>query len=250
MKKAGGAFRITLALLMAFSLLLTGKGWAATAPIEALAMGTNTFTLTLYRQLLAQEKGNIFFSPISISLALAMAYGGARGETATEMARVLGYNLPSDQLHPALADLSRKLAVAGNKDGQALSVANAAWIKTGLRLLPPYLKVIRNYYGNEIQQLDFCKEDQARKTINAWVAQKTHNRISDLIPPRAVDCDTRLVLTNAIYFLGEWAEKFAKDQTKPELFWLAPDKNVEAPFIDKEGKFICTVGCPAIFDYT
>ncbi len=127
MQKEGGAFRITLALLMALSVLLTGRGWAATVPMEALAKGTNTFTLTLYRQLLAQEKGNIFFSPISISLALAMAYGGARGETATEMARVLGYNLPSDQLHPALADLSRYLAVVGNKDGQMLSVANAAW---------------------------------------------------------------------------------------------------------------------------
>ena len=225
------------AVLFATSALLPAPGQAAAADLETLGKGGTAFTLNLYRQLVAKEEGNIFFSPYSISLALAMAYGGARGETATGMARVLGFTLPPERLHPALADLSRHLEKVGNEAGQTLSVANAAWLNTSLKVQPEYLKLVGDYYSNEMRQLDFCQGSRAQKTINDWVAQKTRDRIKDLIPAGVLKCDTMLVLTNAVYFLGEWADKFDQKQTKPGPFWPTPDKKMEAPFMHRTGDY-------------
>jgi len=173
---------IMAAVLFATSVLLPAPGQTAAADLKTLGKGGTGFTLNLYRQLVAKEEGNIFFSPYSISLALAMAYGGARGETATEMARVLGFTLPPERLHPALAELSRHLEKVGNEAGQTLSVANAAWLNTTLKVQPEYLKLMGDYYSNEMRQLDFCQGPWAQKTINDWVVQKTRDHIKDLIP--------------------------------------------------------------------
>lgn len=228
---------IMAAVLFATSALLPAPGQTAAADLKTLGKGGTAFTLNLYRQLVAKEEGNIFFSPYSISLALAMAYGGARGETATEMARVLGFTLPPERLHPALAELSRHLEKVGNEEGQTLSVANAAWLNTSLKVQPEYLKLIGDYYSNEMRQLDFCQGPRAQKTINDWVAQKTRDHIKDLIPDGVLNCDTMLVLTNAVYFLGEWADKFDQKQTKPGPFWPTPDKKMEAPFMHRTGDY-------------
>ncbi len=228
---------IMAAVLFATSVLLPIPGLAESADLETLGKGGTAFTMNLYRQLATKEKGNIFFSPYSISLALAMAYGGARGETATEMARVLGFTLPPDRLHPALAELSQHLEKVGNEAGQTFSVANAAWLNTSLKVQPEYLKLIGDYYSNELRQLDFCKATRAQKTINDWVAQKTRDHIKDLIPDGVLTCDTMLVLTNAVYFLGEWADKFDLKQTKPGPFWQTPDKKIEAPFMYRMGDY-------------
>ncbi len=228
---------IMAAVIFAASTLLPTPGQAAVADLETLGKGGTAFTLNLYRQLAAKEKGNIFFSPYSISLALGMAYGGARGETATEMARVLGFTLPLERLHPALAELSRHLEKVGNEAGQTLSVANAAWLNASLKVQPEYRKLIGDYYNNEMRQLDFCQGPQAQKTINDWVAQKTRDRIKDLIPAGVLNCDTMLVLTNAVYFLGEWADKFEPEQTKPGPFWPTPDKQMEAQLMHRTGNY-------------
>ncbi len=232
-----GTVAIMAAVLIAISALLPTPGQAAAADLVTLSQGGTDFTLNLYRQLAAREKGNLFFSPYSISLALAMAYGGARGETAAEMARVLGFTLPPERLHPALAELSRHLEKVGNEGGQTLNVANAAWLNTSLKVQPEYRKLIGDYYSNEMQQLDFCQGPRAQKTINDWVAQKTRDRIKDLIPAGVLNCNTMLVLTNAVYFLGEWADKFDQKQTKPGPFWPTPDQKMEAPFMHRTGNF-------------
>jgi serpin B len=228
---------IMAAVLFATSALLPAPGQAAAADLETLGKGGTAFTLKLYRQLVAKEEGNIFFSPYSISLALAMADGGARGETATGIARVLGFTLPPERLHPALAELSRHLEKVGNEAGQTLSVANAAWLNTSLKVQPKYVKLIGDYYSNEMRQLDFCQGPQAQRIINDWVAKKTRDRIKDLIPAGVLKCDTMLVLTNAVYFLGEWADKFDQKQTKPGPFWPTPDKKMEAPFMHRTGDY-------------
>lgn len=136
---------IMAAVLFAAAALLPGPGRAAPADLETLGQGGTAFTLNLYRQLAAKEKGNIFFSPYSISLALAMTYAGAKGETAAQMARVLGFTLPTARLHPALAALSRHLQKVGNEAGQALSVANAVWLNSGLKVQPQYLQLVGDY---------------------------------------------------------------------------------------------------------
>ncbi len=228
---------IMAAVFLAAAAFHPSPGRAAAADLETVARGGTAFTLNLYRQLAAQEKGNIFFSPYSISLALGMTYAGAKGETAAQMARVLGFTLPPDRLHPALAELSRHLQKVGNEGGQVLSLANAVWLNTVLKLQPAYLKLIGDYYSNEMEQLDFCQEAQAQKTINDWVSRKTKEHIKDLIPQGVLNCRTMLVLTNAVYFLGEWADKFDQEQTKPGPFWPAPDQQVETPFMHRTGKY-------------
>jgi len=228
---------IIAAVLSATSTLLLAPGQAAAADLETLGKGGTAFTLNLYRQLVAKEEGNIFFSPYSISLALSLAYGGARGETATGMARVLGFTLPPERLHPALAELSRHLQKVGNEAGQTLNVANAAWLNNSLKVEPKYLKLIGDYYGNEMKQLDFCQGPQAQKTINDWVTKQTQDHIKDLIPNGVLNCNTMLVLTNAVYFWGEWADKFDQKQTKLEAFWPTPDEKVVAPFMHRTGNY-------------
>ena len=240
MRMRAGCPWIIVSLLLVLSLTCTAPVLAASADLKALGQGGAGFTLNLYQQLLAKEKGNIFFSPYSISLALSLVLAGAKGETAQEMVKVLGLNLPPERLHPAMGELVRHLTKVGNEAGQTLSVANAAWLSQGLKLLPPYQGVIKDHYGSEISQLDFCQGEQARQTINGWVSQKTRDRIKDLIPPGLLNCDTMMVLTNAIYFLGEWAEKFDAKQTKPEPFWASPDKKVETPFMHRIGEYAYT----------
>ncbi|MBM4285892.1 MAG: serpin family protein [Deltaproteobacteria bacterium] len=233
-----GIVAIMAAVTFAAASLLPGPGLAAPAEdLHSLGKGNAAFALNLYRQMLAKEKGNLFFSPYSISLALAMAYAGAKGETAAQIARVLGFTIPAERVHPALAELSRRLEKVGNEAGQSLTVANAAWLNTSLKLLPDYLKLIRSHYSEEIKQLDFCQEEPSRIAINGWVAKKTRDRIKDLIPPGILDCDTMLVLTNAIYFLGHWAEKFDDKLTKPGPFWLTPGKKVETPFMHRTAEY-------------
>ncbi|MHB8070251.1 MAG: serpin family protein [Desulfobaccales bacterium] len=231
---------IMAAILFAVSALLPASGRAAASDLETLGQGGAAFTLNLYRQLAAQKEGNIFFSPYSISLALAMTYAGAKGETAAQMAQVLGFTLPSARLHPALAALSRHLQKVGNEAGQTLSVANAIWLNSGLKVQPEYLQLIGDNYSKEMRQLDFCQGPQAQKTINDWVSQKTQDRIKDLIPDGVLNCHTMMVLTNAVYFLGEWADKFDQKQTKPGPFWPTPDKQVEVPFMHRTGKYFYT----------
>ena len=229
---------IMAAVLVAASVFLPIPGRAAPAELQALGQGSTAFTLNLYRQLAAKEKGNIFFSPYSISLALAMPYAGAKGETAAQMTRVLGFTLPSERLLPALAELGRHLQKVGNEAGQTLNVANAAWLNTSLKVEPAYLKLIRDQLASEIERLDFCQGTRAQKTINDWVADKTRDRIKDLIPAGILKCDTLLVLTNAVYFLGLWADKFDQAQTKPGPFWPTPDQKLEAPFMHRQGEYL------------
>jgi serpin B len=229
---------IIISLLLAMSLTCTAPIRAASADLQALGQGGAGFTLNLYHQMLAKEKGNIFFSPYSISLALSLVLAGAKGETAQEMARALGLNLPPERLHPAMGELVRHLTKVGNEAGQTLSVANAAWLSQGMKLLPDYQSLIKDKYSSEINQVDFCQGEQARQTINGWVSRKTKDRIKDLIPSGLLNCDTMMVLTNAIYFLGEWAEKFDAKQTKPEPFWASPDKKVETPFMHRTGEYL------------
>ncbi len=230
------------ALVVMAGLLTSGLGLplqaqAGEAPTGAVVQGTAAFTLNLYRRLQARQPGNLFFSPYSVSLALSMAYAGARGETAAQMARVLGFSLPPEQSLAALGDLSRLLAREGNEAGQTLNVANAAWLNNRLQVRPEYLKLIKSRLHSEVRPLDFCQGPRAEKTVNEWVARQTRDHIRDLIPGNTFNCDTRLVLTNAIYFLGEWAKKFAPDQTRPEPFWLTPQQQVETPFMHRRGEY-------------
>jgi serine protease inhibitor len=197
--------------------------------------GDNAFAVGLYGQL-RNRSGNLFFSPESISTALAMAYAGARGDTASQMAKTLHFTLPPEQLHPAMGALLRDLNAAHK--GYQLSVANALWAQRGYTFLDSFLQLLNNDYGAGLNQVDFRgATEAARQTINQWVEQKTADKIKDLLQPGSLKTSTRLVLTNAIYFKGDWQTQFDKAQTKDEDFHLSPTQTKKVPLMHREGGF-------------
>jgi len=163
---------------------------------------------------------NLFYSPYSISLALAMAYGGARGETEQQMAEALQFTLSQERTHPAFDALD--LAITSREEeGIELNVANAFWGQLGHPFLQDYIDLLAKNYGAEIRLLNFqSTPDACREHIDDWVTEKTEGKIEDLLPPGSIDPLTRLVLTNAIYFKGTWKYQFDPWRTHEEAFHL------------------------------
>jgi serpin B len=193
--------------------------------LSTLVDGNNTFALNLYQSLISQD-GNIVFSPYSISLALAMTYAGAVGETEKQMSEVLHYKLSQDRLHPAFNQLDLELTLegkAGSKNGQPLQIdiANALWAEKTFIFLQKYLDLIAENYGAGIQLADFVNQPETvRADINQWVSDQTHKKILDLIPAGAIDPTIKLVLVNAIYFNADWERQFDPMNTKDVPFHL------------------------------
>ena len=215
------------------------KSPSVPAPDQAeLVSGDSAFAFDLYRFLKEENKENLFYSPYSISLALAMTYAGARGETEQQMADTLHYTLPQDRLHPAFNWLDLELASRGKgaegKDdgGFRLNVANSTWGQKDHTFLPDYLDTLALNYGAGMQLVDFVGDPEgARVAINNWVSDETEGRIEDLIPQGVIDELTRLVLTNAIYFNAAWAEPFEESQTKDGPFYLLDGSQVTVPLM-------------------
>ena len=213
-----------------------------------LVAGNSAFAFDLY-QALRQADGNLFYSPYSISTALAMTYAGARSETEQQMADTLHFTLSQDSLHPAFDNLSIQLGKRGQgaqgKDakGFRLNIVNALWGQTGYTFLPAFLDVLAQNYGAGLRTLDFVKEpEKSRVTINDWVSGQTEERIKDLIPQGAINDLTRLVLTNAIYFNAAWAHTFGKDMTKDGQFNLLDGSQVTVPMMKQTESFGYTNG--------
>jgi len=216
---------------------MASGGESAAANQAALAAGNNAFALDLYARVKG-EGGNLFFSPYSISSALAMTYGGARGATAAQMAKTLRFGLEGAALHEAFGQLTADLNAAGKKADFELAVANALWTQEGYEFLKDYLALMKSAYGASPHAVDFAKAaEAARRTINRWVEEQTRDRIKELIPPGMLSALTRLVLTNAIYFKGRWAAEFAADDTSDQPFTLASGEQVKTPTMHKTGRF-------------
>jgi len=220
---------------------------------DALAEGNIEFALDLY-QVLREEEGNLVYSPHSISVALAMVYAGARGDTEQQMAEVMHFDLPQEQLHPAFNWLDLELAQRGSGTADEeeasfrLHIANAIWGQQGYEFLPEFLDTLAENYGAGLQLLDFGNPERARITINNWVADQTEDRIQDLIPPGVIDSLTRLVLTNAIYFNAIWDEPFDPLATHPEAFYLLNGDEISVPMMRQTEDMGYTegAGCQAV----
>lgn len=217
-------------------------GWAAAAgagepDVGARVRGNTAFALDLYAQLKTQD-GNLFFSPHSISSALAMTYAGARGETAAQMEKVLHFAPGGGEAHAAFEVLQRRLdAVQAHGDVQ-LAVANSLWPQKDYPFLPDFLELVKVRYDAGITPLDFAgNAEGARTTINRWVEGKTREKIQDLIAPGNLDPLTRLVLVNAIHFKGSWAGRFDADRTEEADFHVAADSTVKVPMMAQTRKF-------------
>ncbi len=201
---------------------------------DPIVTGSNQFALELYQRLQSRP-GNLFFSPASLSTALAMTYAGAVGETADQMAAVLHFSLPPDQLPGPFGAFQKALLDSG--EGR-LKIANRLWGADAYPFRPEFLALTREHFGAELASVPFGSDpESARKTINAWVENQTNDKIRDLLPPGVVDTLTRLVLTNAVYFKGSWTDPFRKERTEEADFFPSEDTILRVQMMSRLGRY-------------
>ncbi len=196
--------------------------------IDEIVSDNNNFAVDLYKELASGDQ-NVFFSPFSISMALAMTYGGARNETANEMKKVLHFTLNDTMVHVAFNSLDLKLR---SQSSVKLAPVNQAWGRGDVKFQAGYLDLLAVNYGSEMRILDFARDPEgSRLTINGWVADNTNNKILELLPKGSIGDLTALVLTNAIYFLGDWHYQFNNDLTTDKSFFLENGTSVNVPMM-------------------
>ncbi len=197
------------------------------------ASASNGFGFAIYEEARGDVEGNFAVSPASITLAFDMVFAGARGETALQMAQVMGIGGPANELHDAAG---RVLARWNDPEREAyeLRVVNRLFGEQTFRFEQDYLTLTRTTYAAPFEAVDFQNDPNTqRERINGWVAEQTEDRITDLLPPPAIDDTTRLVLVNAVYFLGNWAEQFDPEDTADGPFTLADGTRVEVPLMQQ-----------------
>ncbi|MBN1576686.1 MAG: serpin family protein [Chitinispirillaceae bacterium] len=211
------------------------------------ATSNNKFALNMYRQLTEDGK-NLFFSPYSITAALAMTAAGGVGDTKQQIRDALQVTLQGDAFDRAINGIDRSvMEYAGQTEGITINVVNSTWLQAGLKFHVSYLDHISRYYGAGVNLLDFAQSEASRATINTWVADQTNEKIKDLLPPGSIDPATVLVLTNAIYFLADWLFTFDPELTADKPFRLLDNSTVQAPLMqlndpDKKVKMLYTRG--------
>lgn len=210
----------------------------STTDLERLVSGNSIFAFDLYREL-AGEEGNIFFSPYSVSLMLAMTYTGADGSTRQQIVDALNFNLTQERLHNSFNYLALELARRASNDKRfRLNIVNDIWGQSDYRFLAPFLDTLAVNYGAGLRVVDFINNPEAaRKAINDYISDQTDKLINDLIPEGSINTFTRLVLTNAIYFKAEWKYKFNKEETRDGVFHLLDGSNVSADMMNQRRDF-------------
>ena len=215
-------------LLISLCLTLSVQAVQSNAPLA----------VDLYQQL-SPEPGNLFFSPTSISMAMALAYQGAQDKTAQQMAQALHFSDDPAVVTEMMSQQIERINSADNNDVPTLSLANALWIQQDFNLLEGYQQTLITDFQAHYQEVDFIKaSEQARQTINDWVAHQTRDKIKDLLQPGSLNALTRLVLTNAIYFNADWQSPFDMQGTRPAHFHLADGQTIDVPMMQQESQFL------------
>jgi len=199
--------------------------------------GNTAFALDLYSQLKECE-GNLFFSPFSISSALAIAYSGAKGNTEKQMAQVLHFPTNQEALHAEMSQIRAKLDAISTKEEVELNVANGLWAQKNYGFLDEFLLLVYKNYGSVVNFANFITDHEAaRKEINGWIERETKRKIKNALGPRVLSPVTRLVIVNGIYFKGDWSSRFKKKNTKTKPFWISREKSVMTPLMQQEHEF-------------
>ena len=231
--------RATLLTLVALTTAGIGPGVARGGPppeIDPMARPVAALALDLFRETGVTGE-NLCFSPLSISTALAMAYAGASGETEAEMARTLHFSQGRDT-HGYFSLLLTKLNATGERGAGEVVVANRLWGQKGYQFYERFLEELRVNYGAALAEVDFRNHtEDARLAINAWVEEKTRERIKNIVPPGALSPLASLVLVNAIYFKAEWMDHFTESMTTEEPFWLTANESAPAPMMHRIGSY-------------
>jgi serpin B len=222
-----------ISLLLCFLTL----GLSAEKP-TTIPEGNNKFAFKLYRELKNNDDKNIIYSPFSISTALAMVYAGARNETAEQMRQVLNFQ-PGERFNPEYKNLLETLSDS-SQNHIKLNIANGIWAQENFNFYDSYLDLVKANYYSELKKVDFV--DKAARVIatgdiNAWIENKTNGKIKDVLSRNSLDSFTRMVLVNAIYFYGDWAQPFQQEFTHPQDFFLSEKSSVNVPFLSKIGRY-------------
>jgi serpin B len=197
--------------------------------MQEVANANNQFAFELYSELNKAKDGNLFYSPYSISAALAMTYEGTKGQTADEMKSV--FHFPERNiLRPNFAAIYNDINEADK--AYELMTGNALWVQRDYPFIEDYTSRVEQYYGGKAVNLDFVREtEKSRQTINSFIEEQTNNKIKDLLPLGSLNALTRLVLTNAIYFKGTWKWEFDKSDTREQDFKITPTNVVKTPMM-------------------
>ncbi|KAK2903640.1 hypothetical protein Q8A67_008353 [Cirrhinus molitorella] len=218
--------------------------------MEHLPAANTQFSFNLFKKINGGNTSkNVFYSPISISSALAMVSLGAKGNTAAQMFKVLCFNNPPkpgtaapapqysvDQIHSSFKKLMSEL----NKPGvpYLLSLANRLYGDQSYQFVEKFLNDAKRYYEAKLEKVDFkMKSESARVDINKWVEKKTQEKIKDLLPQGSIDGMTRLVLVNAIYFKANWEKKFPKEATRDGQFKLNKTQTKPVKMMNQKAQF-------------
>jgi serpin B len=206
--------------------------------INAIAEANNEFAISLYKKTGDEEK-NIVFSPYSIGSALAVTYAGARENTAKEMAEVLWF--PQDQVsfHPGYKAFTDSVLLTGKEKGTELRIANALWVQEDYKLKQDFLDLAESYYKAKAENVNFRVPEELEKTrqkINKWVEDMTNNRIQNLLQQGVLKEATRLVITNAIWFNGNWVKPFDTNNTYSSIFDINSAKSISTEFMHQKSE--------------
>lgn len=205
--------------------------------ILKLASDNTTFAINIYSSL-KNKDGNLFFSPYSISSAMAMVYLGARGKTEEQIKSVMNYSLPQENLHQNFSEQNERLKNISKGEEIQISISNSIWPHKDYQFLPEYIELLKKYYKTEVTQVDYVNATEAaRQKINEEVEKQTLGKITNLIPDGILDSLTRLVLTNAVYFKGLWNTRFDPENTKPAAFNISSDITSEVQMMFQNSKF-------------
>lgn len=212
-----------------------------TEDLQSQVENNNDFAFDMYLELSDGESGNIFFSPYSISIAIAMTWAGAAGETESDMADAMHFALTQEKMHPVFNYIDLELAERGegaegtDGEGFSLNVQNSVWGQTGYTFLSTFLDTLALNYGAGLRLMDFETDPEgARVEINSWIEEITEGRIEDLISEDSLSADTRLVLANAIYFNAAWLNQFDEDLTQNETFHTGDGEDVLVPMMHNQ----------------
>jgi serine protease inhibitor len=231
---------IVLALGIVAALPQTATPFTASPEVKSAVESNTAFALDLYQKL-KEKPGNLFFSPYSISSALAMSYAGARNQTERQMARTLHFNLAQTNLHDAFGALGVRMNKVQRWNRITLLTANSLWCQQDYPFEKSFLDLVRIRYGGDARQVDFKKSAEAAGTaMNEWVEEKTKGEIKGIIGMGQLTPYTRLILCNAIYFKGNWQNQFKTSDTKPMNFGVNTNQAVTVPMMWQKSEFKMT----------
>ncbi len=222
--------RISISFLI--TICLSTSVVKADVNVQDIVVSINRFTFDYLSNL---GDHNSIFSSYSVSASLAITYAGSSGKTEEEMAQTMYFPQKTKEFHTAFYGLNNAL-VKRKHEGISLHIANALWADNTTLLLDDYLTTTNEYYGAGVNRVDFINQtEKTRLKINRWIEEQTENRIKDMLEPNTITPLTRLVITNAIYFLGSWQDVFLEENTEDKSFYLTSGEEITTPFMQREG---------------